>query len=58
MARDECWYCGGQLCWDNDFNYEEVYGEGTGTGIVTYLHCLKCGATVEYVSKDEDKDGQ
>lgn len=39
-----CWYCGSKLIWDSDFNYDEVFGEGEG--IVTYLHCSKCGAEI------------
>ena len=23
-----CWFCGGQLVWDNDYNYDEVFGDG------------------------------
>ena len=54
-ANQTCWYCGGQLVWDSDFNYDEVYGEGKG--IVTYLHCSneKCGATVEYSLREDDE---
>ena len=22
---DKCWYCGGKLEWDSDFNYDEVH---------------------------------
>lgn len=50
-----CWYCGCELVWQSDFNYDEVYGEGEG--IVTYLKCSnkKCNTEVEF-SKREDKD--
>jgi hypothetical protein len=48
--RDVCWYCGGQLIWDSDFDMDEIYGE---EGIVTYLHCSDCGANVEYTLKNE-----
>lgn len=44
--RDVCWYCGGQLIWNSDFNYDEVYGEGDG--IATFLTCTDCGAEVQY----------
>lgn len=50
---DTCWYCGGKLYWQSDFNYDEVFGKGEG--IVTYLKCSHCGANVEY-SKCEDND--
>ena len=46
-----CWYCGGKLIWNSDFNYSDVYGEGEG--IVTYLHCSNCGAEVEYSRRDD-----
>ena len=23
---DRCWYCGGKLIWNSDFNYSDVYG--------------------------------
>ena len=52
--RDVCWYCGGKLCWDSDCDYSEVHG--TGRGIVTFLHCLQCGAEVQY-SRAEKGDG-
>lgn len=55
-ARDECWYCGGELCWENDYNYEDVYGEGSGNGIVTKLHCMKCGAEVQYSLRDDEDE--
>ena len=48
-----CWYCGGDLIWDSDYNYDEVFGDGSGEGSVTYLHCTKCGAEIQYVLKDE-----
>jgi len=50
---NNCWYCGGKLIWQSDFNYDEVYGEGEG--IVSYLNCSECNAMVEY-SKREDED--
>ena len=54
-VRDTCWYCGGKLCWDSDYNYDEVFGEGEG--IVTMLHCINCGAEVQYsLRDDEDPD--
>ena len=55
-ARDVCWYCGGRLIWDSDFNYDEVHGEGEG--IVTYLHCMDCGAEVVYSKRDDEDEIQ
>lgn len=50
--RDRCWYCGGQLCWNSDWDYADIHGEGEG--IVTMLTCMDCGAEVEYTLKAED----
>ena len=53
-ARDVCWYCGGKLVWQNDFSYDDVYGEGEG--IVTYLMCSECGARVQYEHRDDEEE--
>ena len=52
ITNATCWYCGGPLCWDSDFDYADVHGEDTG--IVTFLHCGACGAEVEYSLKEEE----
>jgi len=49
-----CWYCGGELSWDSDFNYSDLYGEGEG--IVTYLHRMNCGAEVQYSLRTDEED--
>ena len=33
VIGDRCWYCGGKLCWDNDFDYADVFGEGEGIAL-------------------------
>tara|TARA_R100000995_G_scaffold84504_1_gene63389 strand:- start:1033 stop:1242 length:210 start_codon:yes stop_codon:yes gene_type:complete len=50
--RDICWWCGGKLIWQSDFDKEDVYGEGKG--LVTYLQCSECNASVEYISQEEE----
>ena len=25
-----CWYCGSDMYWNSDFNYDEVFEEGEG----------------------------
>ena len=53
----KCWYCGEEMIWDLDFDYDKVYGEGKG--IVTFLHCSNCGAKAEFSlgdDKDDDRD--
>lgn len=48
-----CWYCGGRLRWDSDFNYDEIFGEGDG--IVSFLTCMNCGAEVQYSLREEEE---
>ena len=51
----ECWYCGGDVVWDNDFSASDVYGDGV-EGIVTYLHCAECGARITYEQIEEEDE--
>lgn len=48
-----CPYCGGEMIWQSDFNYDEVYGEGEG--IVSFATCSNCGADAEFSKKEEEK---
>lgn len=52
----KCWYCGSELFWQSDFNYDEVFGEGDG--IVSYLTCsnLECGAEVEFSRRFDEEE--
>lgn len=52
--NDVCWYCGGRLIWNSDFDYADVYNDGKD-GIVTYLHCSECGARVTYESVEDSE---
>lgn len=54
-GRNTCWYCGGFLVWDNDFDLDDVYPGEQGT--ITYLHCSECDAEVTYVSRDDYDEG-
>lgn len=56
MSRNTCWYCGQDtLCWNSDFNYDEVFHEGEG--VVSFLTCGNCGAEVQY-SLRTDEEGE
>lgn len=38
----KCWYCNGELIWNNDFDLFDLFPELEGeveSGIVTYLTC-------------------
>ena len=50
--RDVCWWCGGRLVWVGDQTGDDVFG--TGSGLVTFLKCSRCGADVEYREEDAD----
>ena len=57
LRRDVCWYCGGQLVWQNDWSYTDFYDaedEQDESRIVTILKCADCGAEVEYRSPREE----
>lgn len=54
--RDICWYCGGQLCWDNDHDLAGVYGDDDMQGQYTELHCMNCGAEVTYVIRADEEE--
>lgn len=49
----KCWFCGGTLIWNNDYNYED-YGLD-GEGIVSVLVCSECGAMGEGYKGVEDE---
>lgn len=43
----QCFHCLQQsLVWDSDYDFEDFGYEGDG--IVQILHCVNCGAEVEY----------
>ena len=49
-----CWFCGEEMIWQSDFNYDEIHGEGEG--IVAYLHCPNCNAMAEFSLRDDEDD--
>lgn len=53
-SMTECWFCGCEMIWQSDFNYDEIHGEGEG--IVAYLHCPDCGAMAEFSQRTDDID--
>ena len=50
-----CPYCGNNMVWQSDFNYDDVFGEGEG--IVSYYQCSNCGCDAEF-SLRTDKEGE
>ena len=49
-----CWFCGCNMIWNSDFDYED-YGLD-GDGIVAVLSCLNCEAFAEFYSGCSDKN--
>lgn len=49
-----CWFCGAEMIWGTDFDFED-YGID-GEGVVATLHCTNpdCGASAEFYTKIED----
>ena len=43
-----CWHCGTELIWGGDDDYEDGYGFGEGSGIVSNFSCPSCPA-IAYV---------
>ena len=49
-----CWFCGGQVYWSADFNFEDYGLEGEG--VVAVLRCSECGADFEgYLRTDSEE---
>ena len=55
-----CWYCGSQLDWQNDFDAKDYFGDESKEGIVTTLLCSNedCGAFFEgsIIDQEEGSD--
>jgi len=54
----DCWHCGSDLIWGNDFDFEDYGYEGEG--IISHLTCpnKQCNSWVEIylpISKVEDE---
>lgn len=57
-----CIHCGGNLVWQNDFDFEDCGYDGCG--VVTFWHCSQCGAEIEVklplrplpTEEEEDED--
>ena len=49
-----CYFCGVELIWQNDWNFEEVYGDGGG--IVSCWLCPKCGGEAQFSLQEEEND--
>lgn len=50
-----CWFCGGQLNWNCDYDFEDYGLEGEG--IVATLTCSECGASWEgYLGTNSDEE--
>ena len=54
--RNTCWWCGGELIWQCDYDKAGVYGDDSLDGIITHLLCKDCGALVTYETPEEEED--
>lgn len=49
-----CWFCGGKMVWQSDWNYDEIHGEGDG--IVAILGCSQCGAEAQFSLRTDKEE--
>ena len=52
-----CPACGSKMIWNSDFDYEEVYGEGEGKGVVSYHSCSNddCQSEFTHIQKVKEE---
>lgn len=50
----KCWFCGHELIWQSDFDFEDYGYEGEG--IVAVLSCSHCNAYVECMLSFNEED--
>jgi len=48
-----CWFCGGEMIWGSDFDFEDIGYEGEG--IVSSFSCQKCRATAEVCLRTDEE---
>lgn len=50
-----CFHCGrNSVVWDSDYNLDEYYDDDSLDGVVHVLHCVNCGAKIEYRVEEEE----
>ena len=49
-----CPYCGNNMVWQSDFNYDDVFGEGEG--VVSYYHCSNCDCEAEFSLRTDNEE--
>lgn len=49
-----CWFCGTEMYWQSDYNYDEIHGEGEG--IVALLYCPNCGTDAMFSLRTDDEE--
>lgn len=50
MAR--CWFCGEEMIWQNDFNFEDFCLDGEGVVAVLLCSNDECGAVANFIKGD------
>ena len=55
MENFYCYFCGGELVWDNDENLEAIGGEEDDEGVVTFWHCKCCGRDYEIADPPKEE---
>ena len=57
MNKLTCFYCGHDLCWENDFDAQDIYSEYEEDegAIVSMYHCTHCGRMYEVVDPTKNE---
>lgn len=52
----KCWFCGAEMIWGADFDFEDYGIEGDG--VIATLSCSNedCGATAEFMTKVKEEE--
>ncbi len=55
-GRFKCIFCGGDLCWNNDFDMSDVTGDDNDDGgIVSFYTCMHCERSYEISDQPKEE---
>lgn len=50
----ECYFCGEQMVYQNDWNYDDIFGDGEG--IVSVWSCPHCNSEAQFSLREDKED--
>lgn len=51
----KCLFCGGELCWNNDFTRDDTFADGEEKSLVSTYTCLECGRDYEITEPTQEE---